>query len=77
MIELKNNEQMIKLTNQKWNIKCGIYQILNIINNKRYIGSSSNLIKRNNRHLDELIKNKHCNLHLQNSFNKHGILYSK
>jgi len=54
-------------------MKSGIYQILDKINKKSYIGSSSNLNKRYKQHFNSLIKNKHYNDYLQYSFNKHGI----
>jgi group I intron endonuclease len=50
----------------------GIYQIVNLINNKKYIGSSSNLPRRIARHKYTLKSNQHFNKHLQNSFNKYG-----
>ena len=49
----------------------GIYKIINIINNKIYIGSSVNLFKRKNSHFGKLNKGNHPNIHLQNSFNKY------
>ena len=50
----------------------GIYQIVNIINNKRYIGSASNLINRKTAHFNNLNKNKHENNKLQRAYNKYG-----
>ena len=50
----------------------GIYQILNKVNNKRYIGSTVNLYKRKHQHLKELKNNKHGNRFLQRSWNKYG-----
>ena len=50
----------------------GIYQIRNIVNNKIYIGSSKDIIKRFNNHTWLLRNNKHNNLHLQHSWNMHG-----
>lgn len=52
--------------------KSGIYQIVNIINNKFYIGSAKNLYTRFSQHLRELNKNRHRNSFLQRSWNKHG-----
>ena len=40
-------------------IKSGIYKIENIINNKIYIGSSKNIIKRFNQHKYELRNYNH------------------
>lgn len=51
---------------------CGIYIIQNNVNNHIYIGSSSNVTKRFNSHLNLLNKNKHSNLHLQAAWNKYG-----
>lgn len=50
---------------------CGIYIIQNTINNHIYIGSSSNVTKRFNSHLNLLNKNKHFNSHLQAAWNKY------
>lgn len=50
----------------------GIYQILNLVNKKFYIGCSINLKKRLERHKSELKCNKHSNKHLQRAWNKHG-----
>jgi len=51
----------------------GIYMILNLSNNKTYVGSSVRLHKRKWEHFNDLKKNKHHNPHLQASFNKHGL----
>lgn len=50
----------------------GIYCIQNIINGKRYIGSSSNIKKRIYSHLYLLRKSNHGNEHLQRAFNVYG-----
>lgn len=50
----------------------GIYGIRNKINNKIYVGQSCQLKIRKNNHFLELRMNKHFNLHLQNSYNKHN-----
>ena len=50
----------------------GIYQIRNIINNKRYIGSSVNVKTRFRDHRYLLSTHKHKNPILQNSWDKHG-----
>lgn len=52
--------------------KSGIYQIRNILNNKRYIGSSNNLLKRRTAHATKLKMNYHPNDILQNAYNKYG-----
>lgn len=49
-----------------------IYQIINTINNKIYVGSAVYFANRKGEHLSELRKNTHHNKHLQNSFNKYG-----
>lgn len=51
---------------------CGIYQIINLNNNKIYVGSSVNIEKRWIRHKSLLRANNHSNKYLQNSWNKHG-----
>lgn len=56
-------------------IICGIYAIKNIKNNKIYIGKTINAIKRFASHKTLLKNNKHFNICLQNSYNKHGIEY--
>jgi DNA ligase-1 len=50
----------------------GIYEIKNIINNKTYIGSSTNIEQRWRKHISELNNNIHSNKHLQSSWNKYG-----
>jgi group I intron endonuclease len=51
----------------------GIYQIINIINNHSYIGSSKNIYKRWKTHLRALKNNKHHSIYLQRAYNKYGI----
>jgi len=51
----------------------GIYQILNIVNNKSYIGSSINCVNRLKIHKSLLKHKKHNNHYLQNSYNKYKI----
>ena len=50
----------------------GVYQIVNIINGKCYIGSAVCFRKRWNNHKLALKKNKHHSPYLQASWNKHG-----
>ena len=52
--------------------QAGVYMIKNVLNNKRYIGSSSCLRRRLHNHLSKLNNNKHPNKHLQYSYNKYG-----
>ena len=50
----------------------GIYKIINIKNNKFYIGSTNNLKRRKKDHFSLLKKNKnHCKI-LQRAYNKYG-----
>jgi len=52
---------------------CGIYKIVNLINNKVYIGSSVDIFKRWKKgHLRTLNKNEHDNKYLQRSWNKYS-----
>jgi group I intron endonuclease len=50
----------------------GIYKIINVVNNKFYIGSAVSFRKRKARHFSELRKGKHNNRHLQAAWNKYG-----
>lgn len=50
----------------------GIYAILNIINNKVYVGSAKNFKYRWQIHISRLAKNKHHSEHLQAAWNKYG-----
>ncbi len=58
-------------------IKSGIYEIRNIINNKVYLGSAVNILRRKSQHFYDLINNVHDNKYLQNSYNKIKCLYGK
>lgn len=51
----------------------GIYQIKNKLNNKTYIGSSSNIYKRWVTHKRQLKNNCHHSIYLQRSFNKNTL----
>ncbi len=51
----------------------GVYLITNTLNNKVYVGISTDLKFRLKTHIHKLCKNKHHNYHLQNSFNTYGI----
>jgi len=54
-------------------MKSIIYQWQNILNKKVYIGQTGQILKeRKSEHLTMLKGNYHCNLHLQNAFNKYG-----
>lgn len=50
----------------------GIYKIINVINNKFYVGSAVDFKRRKTRHFSELRTNKHNNRHLQSAWNKYG-----
>ncbi len=50
----------------------GIYRILNITNNKCYVGSSISLHHRKNEHFRDLRKNVHHSVKLQRAYNKYG-----
>ncbi len=52
--------------------KSGIYKIINLINNKFYIGSSIDLDNRFKNHIAMLNKNTHINIKLQRAWNKYG-----
>lgn len=52
--------------------RIGVYSITNKVNNKRYIGSSTNLGRRKTSHFTCLRKGKGHNQHLQYSYNKFG-----
>jgi len=47
----------------------GTYRIVNTRNGKTYYGSARNFQTRYKTHLRDLMKNRHCNLHLQNAWN--------
>lgn len=51
---------------------CGIYIIINTVNNHRYVGSSVNIKRRLENHRADLRHNNHANAHLQNAWNKYG-----
>lgn len=53
----------------------GIYLIINLYNNKFYVGSSKNLWERKLNHFRDLKNKKHKNIYLQNSYNKYGREY--
>lgn len=48
----------------------GIYAIINTLSLIRYVGRADNLEQRFKVHERELNKNKHCNVYLQNAWNK-------
>jgi group I intron endonuclease len=58
--------------NKNLNKKCGIYLIINLINGKRYIGSSKDLYERLYHHVWSLNRGSHENKHIQSAWNKYG-----
>jgi len=50
----------------------GIYQIVNLVNGKRYIGSAVNLEQRKISHFNTLVMKIHKNKHFQYAYNKYG-----
>ena len=50
----------------------GIYIITNLVNGKRYIGSTNDLYERSYAHIYHLTEQNHSNKHLQNAWNKYG-----
>lgn len=53
-------------------MESGIYQVLNLVSGKRYIGSSTDIKRRWRRHFFDLRHGCHHNLHLQCAFDKYG-----
>lgn len=51
---------------------CGVYCIENLVNHKKYIGSSIDIYNRWNQHKRTLKNGKHHSKHLQNSFDYYG-----
>ena len=49
-----------------------IYKIINTINNKFYVGSTTNTVERFRTHRNRLRRNKHHAKHLQAAWNKYG-----
>ena len=74
MITLKLNNLYSFEYNGQYQFKDspGVYAIVNLLNNKKYIGSSSSLRRRYRQHFNDLNKNKHSNLILQRAYNKYG-----
>jgi len=53
-------------------VNSGVYQIVNRVNGKRYIGSSVNIKRRWQQHKNALRGGYHYNIYLQRSWNKYG-----
>ena len=56
---------------------CGIYKIINTVNNKLYVGQSRNILSRFATHRRKLNKKQHYNLKLQHSWDEYGSDYFK
>jgi group I intron endonuclease len=50
----------------------GIYKIINVINNKFYVGSTNDFKRRKTRHFSELRNGRHNNRYLQAAWGKYG-----
>lgn len=50
----------------------GIYAIVNLVNGKQYVGSTTNFYNRRRRHFQLLRDNKHFNPHLQSAYDAYG-----
>jgi len=50
----------------------GIYKIINVVNNKFYVGSAVDFTARKRRHWWALRNQRHANKHLQSAWNKYG-----
>jgi len=61
-----------KIMRNKKEIKSGVYQIINITNSHKYIGSSVDIRNRWNCHRNTLHNNKHTSIYLQRAYNKYG-----
>jgi group I intron endonuclease len=53
------------------NLKSGIYEIINIITNDKYVGSAKDLNNRKYEHFRTLKNKTHSNIHLQRAYNKY------
>jgi group I intron endonuclease len=53
-------------------MKSGIYKIINVLNNKFYVGSAVDFKRRKRRHWWMLRRGDHANKHLQAAWNKYG-----
>lgn len=51
---------------------CGVYEIVNTVNGKRYVGSSKNIEKREKEHFNDLRRGRHHAIALQRAWNKYG-----
>ena len=68
---------MNKIKQKDLVLKSGVYMITNIVNNKKYIGSSIDIYTRLRTHLSKFRNKKHNNIYFQRSFDKYGEDYFK
>ncbi len=68
---IKNKKKDKKIPKDDYPI-CGIYIIRNKINNKKYVGSSVDIYKRWNEHINYLNNNMHLTKKLQKDWNIYG-----
>lgn len=78
MITIKINDKGYRIPMKEYKcnyskLKHSIYCIINVENNKMYIGSSKNPHRRIREHKNMLLNNKHHSIKLQRAFDKHGI----
>lgn len=75
--DINRNSKPLPLNIVGWNGTLrgvvGVYQIRNTINDKIYIGSSTNIFKRFRQHYDDIRKQKHRNVHMLQEYNKYGL----
>ena len=64
-----NEEKIIKLARAKGKTKSGVYELVNKLNGKRYIGQARNLEIRYNRHKNDLICGNHHSKLMQDDYN--------
>jgi group I intron endonuclease len=63
----------VSVTEIKWGYMTrGIYKIINVVNNKFYVGSAVDLKRRKAQHFSKLRTGKHNNRHLQATWLKYG-----
>lgn len=51
----------------------GVYAIVNLQNDHKYIGQTVALVNRRKNHYDDLVAERHSNKYLQNAFNLYGV----
>lgn len=66
---IENNSISGKLITPDMNYS-GVYLIVNLLNNKFYVGSAKDLRHRMRNHFNDLKNKTHRNIHLQRSYNK-------